>query len=173
MLTNLDCIFISPETLSILQLDTYQLLTQVKTAQSILCAVWKKKKSIDSILVYSTENKIYISRNKFHTCAEGQNLALRLKRISHLTKTNPCSKEQNSKQGLYKKKKKSGDTFPYLSMCRIGFLQLLWNYNSYPQRTKISAVLNCVFIQDSLHNTYQSLPKVQVKSRLKDLALYQ
>lgn len=57
-------------------------------------------------------------------------------------------------------------------MCRIGSLQLLWNYNSYPQRTKISAVLNCVFIQDSLHNTYQSLPKVQVKSRLKDLALY-
>lgn len=57
-------------------------------------------------------------------------------------------------------------------MCRIGFLQLLWNYNSYPQRTKISAVLNCVFIQDSLHNTYQSLPKVQVKSCLKDLVLY-
>jgi len=69
----------------------------VKTAQSLLSAA---KKSIDCILVYSTENKIYFSRNKFHTCIEGQNLALRLKRISDLTKANPYSKEQNSKQGL-------------------------------------------------------------------------
>lgn len=82
-------------------------------------------------------------------------------------KMKPCSKEQNSKQGL---QKKGGDTYP--SMYRIGFSQLCWNFNSYTQRTRISAVLNCVFIQDSLHNTYQSLLKVLVKSCLKDLALY-
>lgn len=53
-------------------------------------------------------------------------------------------------------------------MHRVGFLQLHSNYDSYPQRTKISAVLNCVFIQDSLHNTYENLWKVQAKSCLKD-----
>lgn len=42
-------------------------------------------------------------------CIEEQNLALRLKKISALTKTNPCSEEWNSKQGLWKK---GGDAFP-------------------------------------------------------------
>lgn len=53
-------------------------------------------------------------------------------------------------------------------MHRISFLQLLWHYNSYTQRTKF--LQSSTAVQDSLHKTYQSLLKVWVKSCLKDLA---